>query len=72
MIAKATKKAYSYTLENSFHGTSTTVRFAYPVEDPWMEIQMDANDGVTGAAQRLRRVRKALCGNKDCKCGTVR
>lgn len=67
-----TRKTYTYTLTNSFHNTSTTVRFSYPVEDPWMEIQQDANDGVSGAARRLRRVQKALCGHKDCKCGTVR
>jgi hypothetical protein len=64
------------TLTNSFHGTRVNVRTnADNQQDAWFEIQAAVYGQAhpTAAAKaRLRRVEKALCGMKDCRCGTVR
>jgi hypothetical protein len=68
-------------LTNSFHNTQTTIRYKdwmapYNPEITWLYISYRANDpryhdrkNVHALAQRIKR---KLCGSKDCKCGTVR
>lgn len=64
------------TLTNSFHGTRVNVRTnADNPQEAWYEIQSAVYSQAypTAAAKaRLRRVEKALCGIKGCRCGTVR
>jgi hypothetical protein len=64
------------TLTNNFHNTSVRVRTnADNQAEAWFELQAAVHGQAhpTAAAKaRLRRVEKALCGMKDCRCGTVR
>ena len=46
------------TLRNDFHNSETTVRVASLPH--------------TLTPSQVRRVRKALCGNRGCKCGDIR
>lgn len=64
------------TLRNDFHNTEVKVRGPWEnAQDAWFAIQAAVHgetDPTEAAKRRLRRVRKALCGMKDCGCGTVR
>ena len=67
------------TLTNSYHGTATTVIVpdiyaARGQDEVWWYIERRANrvDATPADKARLRRVRAALCGYRDCKCGVVR
>jgi hypothetical protein len=61
-----------------FHGTSVNVVVPDGIGDAWAWIQgrkMTATpqDAWYGAAMaQYRRVKRELCGVKDCKCGIVR
>jgi hypothetical protein len=63
------------TLTNSFHGTRVKVRTdADNQQDAWFEIQaaVHGQSNPTAAARaKLRRIEKALCGIKGCKCGVL-
>jgi len=67
-------------LKNKFHNTEVTVSVPNEVAaagaaDTWFFLQEQVH-GVgrpTEAAKaRIRRVRNALCGRRDCTCGVVR
>lgn len=63
------------TLTNDFHKTSVRVKgydLAMSQNDIWMDIAQRANDGEKAAQKQMARISRALCGMKDCTCGTVR
>ena len=67
------------TLTNSYHGTSTAVIVpeniaAQGQDEVWWYIERRAHriDATPADKARLRRVRAALCGHRDCACGVVR
>lgn len=61
------KMAKMIKLENSFHGTSILVRVQSADllrEDPYLLTKSQK--------ATVRRIRKQLCGIKNCQCGIVR
>lgn len=73
------KKRHRITLRNDFHNTEITVLSEYDnPSDTWHHIQenlhtYNAADAPTAAEKaRYRRIKNALCGSADCRCGTVR
>jgi hypothetical protein len=67
------------TLTNSFHGTSIRIR----ISTTWEQIEAAAyrahgiapyrrTKAERTAVRRMQRIKEALCGMHDCKCGTVR
>lgn len=63
-------------LVNEFHGTSTTVMSdATTGDDAYTAIWFVATYGkpefAKPARRVLARVKKALCGQDDCRCGSI-
>jgi hypothetical protein len=70
-------KKVKVVLENSFHNSRVTVVSTEEIEDDdglgiWDYLQYKALDGDKNAKRRLRKIKNALCGSKDCCCGVVR
>lgn len=58
------------TLKNSFHGTEGEIFSNSEIpSDAWLAVQLDQS---AKGRDTERRIRKALCGVSDCKCGIVR
>lgn len=58
------------TLKNSFHGTQVEIHSeSATAQEAWLEAQLDQS---ANGRDTERRIRKALCGVSDCKCGIVR
>lgn len=65
-------------LKNEFHGTSVRVRVPGSMaeagqSEAWLWLQEPVCTGRATAAQKAiyRRIRRKLCGMRDCRCGIV-
>ena len=66
-------KTHTVTLRNSFHGTSVNIRTASEnAASAWYDLDHQAYIGCTYSKRKIARIKRALCGSSDCKCGTVR
>jgi hypothetical protein len=58
------------TLKNSFHGTEVEIFSESEIpSEAWLNMQLDQS---AKGRKIERRIRKALCGMSNCKCGIVR
>ena len=69
------------TLTNTFHNTKIRIHYKHWMcvtdhDTTWAYIQYRARDpkyfNRSGMKELEKRIKKKLCGSKDCTCGTVR